>query len=415
MRRDLFRREALDFNREKSLGDVVLVRPISFALLTIFAVMFTAAVIVFAFSAEYTRKTHVTGYLAPDKGLIKVYAPQAGILIEKHVKEGQQVKRGDTLFVLSTERSSRESAETQAAAIEKLKQRRASLENELAKQGAIDNIQVQSTQERMRGMEAELGQLRGEMGIQQQRVSSARENLARYRTLMKNQFVSAVQAQQKNEELLEQQARLQALLRTRTALERDINTLRHDVTSTDLRGSNQRSAIERDIASLEQELMEYEARRTIVITAPGDGVVTAILAERGQTAQLQSALLSILPTGAMLEAQLLVPSRAIGFIAAHQVVAVRYQAFPYQRFGSHRGRITAISRTLITSVDTQLPIVPQEPVYRVTVALDAQSVQAYNQEIALQPGMLLDADIWLDHRRIIDWVFDPLLSVTKKV
>lgn len=415
MRRDLFRREALDFNREKSLGDVVLVRPISFALLTIFAVMFTAAVIVFAFSAEYTRKTHVTGYLAPDKGLIKVYAPQAGILIEKHVKEGQQVKRGDTLFVLSTERSSRESAETQAAAIEKLKQRRASLENELAKQGAIDNIQVQSTQERMRGMEAELGQLRGEMGIQQQRVSSARENLARYRTLMKNQFVSAVQAQQKNEELLEQQARLQALLRTRTALERDINTLRHDVTSTDLRGSNQRSAIERDIASLEQELMEYEARRTIVITAPGDGVVTAILAERGQTAQLQSALLSILPTGAMLEAQLLVPSRAIGFIAAHQVVAVRYQAFPYQRFGSHRGRITAISRTLITGLDTQLPIVPQEPVYRVTVALDAQSVQAYNQEIALQPGMLLDADIWLDHRRIIDWVFDPLLSVTKKV
>ncbi|MDQ3261877.1 MAG: HlyD family efflux transporter periplasmic adaptor subunit [Pseudomonadota bacterium] len=415
MRRDLFRREALDFNREKSLGDVVLVRPISFSLLTIFAVAFAVAVLVFAFSAEYTRKTHVSGYLAPDKGLIKVYAPQAGTWIEKHVKEGQQVKRGDTLFVLSTERSSRDSAETQAAAIGKLKQRRASLETELAKQGAIDDIQVQSTQERIRGMEAELAQLRGEMGIQQQRVASARENLARYRTLMKNQFVSAVQAQQKYEELLEQQARLQALMRTRTALERDINTLRHDVTSTDLRATNQRSAIERDIASLEQELMEYEARRTIVITAPGDGTVTAILAERGQTAQLQSALLSILPTGARLEAQLLVPSRAIGFIAAQQVVAVRYQAFPYQRFGSHRGRITEISRTLITGLDTQLPIAPQEPVYRVTVALDAQSVQAYNQKIELQPGMLLDADIWLDHRRIIDWVFDPLLSVTKKV
>ncbi|MEO5863339.1 MAG: biotin/lipoyl-binding protein, partial [Burkholderiales bacterium] len=232
MRRDLFRREALDFNREKSLGDVVLVRPISFSLLTIFAVAFAVAVLVFAFSAEYTRKTHVSGYLAPDKGLIKVYAPQAGTLIEKHVKEGQQVKRGDTLFVLSTERSSRDSAETQAAAIGKLKQRRASLETELAKQGTIDDIQVQSTQERIRGMEAELAQLRGEMGIQQQRVASARENLARYRTLMRNQFVSAVQAQQKNEELLEQQARLQALMRTRTALERDINTLRHDVTST---------------------------------------------------------------------------------------------------------------------------------------------------------------------------------------
>lgn len=415
MRRDLFRREALDFSREKSLGDVVLVRPISFSLLTIFAVAFAAAVLVFAFSAEYTRKTHVTGYLTPDKGLIKVYAPLAGTLIEKHVKEGQLVRRGDILFVLSTERSSRESPETQAAAIDKLKQRRASLEKELAKQGAIDSLQTQSTQERIRAMELELQQLRGEMGIQQQRVSSAQENLARYRTLIKNNFVSAAQAQQKNEELLEQQARQQALLRTRTALERDINTLRHDVTSGDLRATNQRSAIERDISALEQELTEYEARRTIVITAPADGAVTAILAERGQTAQPQSALLSILPTGATLEAQLLVPSRAIGFIAAHQQVAVRYQAFPYQRFGSHRGRITEISRTLITALDTQLPIAPQEPVYRVTVALDAQAVKAYNQQIALQPGMLLDADIWLDHRRIIDWVFDPLLSVTKKI
>jgi membrane fusion protein len=415
MRPDLFRREALDFNREKSLGDVMLVRPIAFSLLTLLAVVFAAAVIVFACSAEYTRKTHVAGYLSPDKGLIKVYAPQAGTLIEKHVKEGQEVKQGDTLFVLSTERSSRNGVETQAAAIAKLKQRRTSLENELAKQGTIDTIQVQSTQERIRGMEGELEQLRGEAGIQQQRVSSARETLARYRKLMNSQFVSAAQAQQKNEELLEQQARLQALLRARTVLERDINTLRHDLTSTDMRATNQRSAIERDIASLEQELMEYEARRTIVITAPGDGTVTAILAERGQSTQAQSALLSILPTGATLEAQLLVPSRAIGFIAAHQVVAIRYQAFPYQRFGSHRGRITEISRTLITGLDTQLPLVPQEPVYRVTVALDMQSVKAYSKEIALQSGMLLDADIWLDHRRIIDWVFDPLLSVTKKV
>jgi membrane fusion protein len=415
MRRDLFRREALDFNREKSLGDVMLARPISFSLLTFFAVMFAALIIVFAFSAEYTRKTHVTGYLSPDKGLIKVYAPQAGTLIEKHVKEGQQVKSGEALFVLSTERSSRESAQTQAAAIDKLKQRRASLENELAKQGTIDNIQTQATQERLRGMDAELEQLRGEMGIQQLRVASARENLARFRKLMNNQFVSAAQTQQKNEELLEQQARLQALLRTRTALERDINMLRHELTSTGLRATNQRSALERDIVTLEQEMSEYEARRTIVITAPGDGTVTGILAERGQTTQVQSPLLSILPSGAILQAQLLVPSRAIGFIATDQTVAVRYQAFPYQRFGSHHGRVTEISRTLITSQDTQLPVVPQEPVYRVTVALDAQSVKAYNQHIALQSGMLLDADIWLDHRRIIDWVFDPLLSVTKKV
>ena len=414
MRQTLFRHEALDFNREKSFGDVILVRPFSFSLLTIFAVLFAVALIAFAFFAEYTRKAHVVGYLAPDKGLIKVYAPQAGTLIEKKVKEGQSVKQGDALFVLSTERSSRDAAETQAAAIAKLRERRASLANELTKQGTIDNIQTRSASDRTRGMEAELAQLRDEISIQQQRVASAQSNLARFRTLMNSQFVSAAQTQQKNEELLEQKARLQTLLRSRTALERDLNSLRHEITSGDLRASNQRGAIERDITVLEQELAEHEARRIIVITAPADGTVTAILAERGQSTQPQSALLSILPNGATLEAQLLVPSRAIGFIAAHQEVAVRYQAFPYQRFGSYRGRITEVAKTLIVPNETQLPVAINEAVYRVTVALDAQSVNAYRRDIPLQAGMLLDADIWLDRRRVIDWVFDPLLTVAKK-
>ena len=389
-------------------------RPFSFSLLTIFAVLFAVALIAFAFFAEYTRKAHVVGYLAPDKGLIKVYAPQAGTLIEKKVKEGQSVKQGDALFVLSTERSSRDAAETQAAGIAKLRERRASLANELTKQGTIDNIQTRSASDRTRGMEAELAQLRDEISIQQQRVASAQSNLARFRTLMNSQFVSAAQTQQKNEELLEQKARLQTLLRSRTALERDLNSLRHEITSGDLRASNQRGAIERDITVLEQELAEHEARRIIVITAPADGTVTAILAERGQSTQPQSALLSILPNGATLEAQLLVPSRAIGFIAAHQEVAVRYQAFPYQRFGSYRGRITEVAKTLIVPNETQLPVAINEAVYRVTVALDAQSVNAYRRHIPLQAGMLLDADIWLDRRRVIDWVFDPLLTVAKK-
>lgn len=414
MRKDLFRREALDFNREKSFGDVILTRPLSFSLLTFFAVFFAMAIVVFAFCAQYTRKAHVVGYLAPDKGLIKVYAPQAGTLIEKKIKEGQQVKQGDALFVLSTERSSRDAAETQAAAIAKLQERRASLANELTKQGTIDNIQTRAASDRMHGMKAELAQLRDEIGIQQQRVASAQGNLARFRTLMNSQFVSAAQTQQKNEELLEQKARLQTLLRSRTALERDLNSLRHEINSGDLRASNQRGVIERDITALEQELAEHEARRIIVITAPADGTVTAILAERGQSTQPQSALLSILPYGAMLEAQLLVPSRAIGFIAAHQQVAVRYQAFPYQRFGSYRGRITEVAKTLIVPNESQLPVAINEAVYRVTVALDAQSVSAYSRDIPLQAGMLLDADIWLDRRRIIDWVFDPLLTVAKK-
>lgn len=415
MRSKLFRDEALEFNRERTLGDAVQVRPMSLTLLTLFFAVLAAMVVLFAIHGEYTRKAHVRGYLAPDKGLIKIFAPQAGTLIEKHVQEGQLVEQGAPLFVLSTESSSPDSAQTQASAIEKLRERRRSLSMELGNQAVIDGIQTQAARARLRSLESEQAQVAAELRIQHQRISSAQESVQRYQRLQQEKFISPAQAQQKQEELLEQQARLQTLMRSRTALERDIGAVRHELASVDLRTTNQRSVLERDMAGLDQQLTEHEARRTIVITAPARGTVTAILAQQGQHAQAQSPLLSILPAGARLEAQLLVPSRAIGFIAPQQTVALRYQAFPYQRFGSQHGRIIEISKSLIVPGETQLPVTLEEPAYRVTVALDMQTLRAYNRDMALQPGMLLDADVWLDRRTIMQWVFDPLYSVARRV
>ena len=51
----------------------------------------------------------------------------------------------------------------------------------------------------------------------------------------------------------------------------------------------------------------------------------------------------------------------------------------------------------------------------VTVRLPAQAVKAYGQNMALQSGMALDADVRIDSRRLIEWVFDPLLSVAGRV
>lgn len=415
MRRALFRQEALDFHREKLLGDVVLVRPLSVSWLTGAAVCIALAVIGFAWWGEYTRKAHVVGYLEPNKGVIKVYAPQAGTLIEKHVVEGQAVQQGAVLFVVSSERSSREATETQATAIAQLRRRRESLQEELAKQGHIDRIQLATAQERVRGMDAELAHLAAELQLQEQHVASAAGTVERYRLLVAKGLAAEMQAQQKREELLDQQSRFHSLQRSRLTLEREMDTLKRERTSNDLKAKNQRAAIERNISALEQELTEYESRRQVVIVAPSNGVVTTILNVQGQNITPSTPLLSLMPMDAVLEAHLLIPSRSMGFIAPRQTVAVRYQAFPYQRFGSAKGRITEIAKTLITPNEVTLPVPLQEPVYRVTVALETQTVTAYGTELPLQAGMVLDADIALDQRRIFEWVFDPLYSITGRL
>jgi membrane fusion protein len=145
--------------------------------------------------------------------------------------------------------------------------------------------------------------------------------------------------------------------------------------------------------------------------------VAALLVEPGQLVGSGTNLLTLLPEGSPLEAHLFAPSRAIGFIRAGQEVLLRYPAFPYQKFGIHRARVLSVSRSAV--VPAELGFTPpdgsREPLYRIKVALAMQSVAAYGREEPLQAGMQVEADVLLDSRRLIEWVFEPLFSLSGRI
>jgi membrane fusion protein len=364
---------------------------------------------------DYTRKEHVVGYLAPTSGLIKVYTPQAGTLLERRVTEGQAVKRGDVLLVISSDRSSANTRDAQAAVLARLAERRDSLHREQAKQQEIDDLSAAAVTQRIRGLENEIAQARVQVDLQQRRVASAELTIKRFDGLVNEHFMSEASLQQKQEELLDQRSQLANLQRGIAALGRDLDAARAELAASSLKRANNTAQIGRQASELEQQLTETDSKRSVVLTAAADGVVTTLLAEVGQAVNPNSPLLSILPAGAALEAQLLVPTRAAGFIKPGQHVALRYQAFPYQRFGHHDGEVVRVGRSVIQPNESNLPLALTEPVYQVSVKLPAQGVMAYGQTMNLQSGMGVDADVWIDRRRIIDWLFDPVLSVTGKV
>ena len=113
------------------------------------------------------------------------------------------------------------------------------------------------------------------------------------------------------------------------------------------------------------------------------------------------------------------PSSAIGFIRPGQPVLLRYQAFPYQKFGHYQGEVASVARSALTqdelarrSSGRSTDQHADQPVYPVTVRLQSQTATAYGQPIALQPGMQLEADILIERRRLIEWVLEPLFTVT---
>jgi membrane fusion protein len=410
-----FRQQAIAAQCNTLYGDTSLAQGPRTGLLVSVAVLVVLALLAFAAWGQYTRKEHVLGYLAPTSGLIKVYTPQAGAVLEKRVVEGQAVKRGDVLLVISSERSSSGTRDAQAAVLAQLADRRDSLRREQAKQAEIDQLGAAAVSQRAHGLANEIEQARGQLELQKSRVASAELTVRRHEGLVASHFMSEAALQQKQEELLDQRGQLANLQRSIASLTRDLDAARSELAASSLKQSNNAAQISRQMSELEQQLTEADSRRTVVLTAAADGVVTTILAEVGQAANPSAPLMSILPAGASLEAELLVPTRAAGFIKPGQKVALRYQAFPYQRFGHHEGEVTRVGRSVIQPGEASLPMAVTEPVYRVTVRLPSQGVQAYGQAMNLQSGMGVDADIRLDRRRVIEWIFDPLLSVTGRV
>lgn len=117
-------------------------------------------------------------------------------------------------------------------------------------------------------------------------------------------------------------------------------------------------------------------------------------------------LASLLPQGSKLEAELYVPTRAAGFVRPGTKVLLRYDAFPYQKFGQFKGQVSEVSMTTIPLAELK-PAASSEPVYRVRVSLDNQS-----QPSALKPGVQLSATLVLERRTLMEWIFEPLLGIS---
>ncbi len=145
------------------------------------------------------------------------------------------------------------------------------------------------------------------------------------------------------------------------------------------------------------------------------GRVAALPVAAGQPVTAGATLAVMTPAGGRLEAELLAPSRAIGFIREGQDVRLQLQAFPYQRFGTVIGKVKSVSGTVLGPTEISIPgLQVHEPVFRVRVSLAAEDIEAYGQRHALQPGMLLSAEVVLDRQSLLRWLFDPLYAVSRK-
>ena len=199
-----------------------------------------------------------------------------------------------------------------------------------------------------------------------------------------------------------------------TSLQREVDALdaRVDAIPIDRAETEAEGAAAR--AALEERVTQTRVANQYVVVSPIAGRVAAIPVQPGQSLAPGETVAVVTPAHGRLLAELYVPSRAAGFIRPEQDVRLMYEAFPHQRFGVGVARIQTFSRTVLAPSEVAIPgVVLQEPVLRVRAGLERQTIDAYGETISLRPGMLLRADVVIDRRSLLEWLFDPIYAVRR--
>ena len=435
----LFRSEVTQSKQASWMGPIHLAHNPRFTIVASIALVLAGAMLAFGAWGTVARKVRVPGVLMPQWGTVELSPAVSGVLLEQRVKEGDWVEQGQVLFVVNTDKTSADGS-TASLLASHLAQRRSTLLAERASRLAQNRQREAHLADRIRSLSLETAQATQEHALAKRRVALAQKNSARFEQMAAEGFVSDIQAQGKQEELIDLQSRLENTLRNGVALSREQNAAQSDLALLQKQLAIDLLQLERNLASLDQETAEVQSRKTSSVLAPQAGQVSTVHLSLGAMAQAGQTIASLVPRATSLVsshmsshlnsdapdpsahtlvAALFAPTRTAGFIQPGQEVWLRLAAYPYQKFGLAKGRVLKVSGTPIAPQDlphgqgTTLMASTQskEPLYRIQVELASQHVMAFGQTHSLRPGMTLDADVIHDVRGIWEWVFEPLLAI----
>jgi membrane fusion protein len=414
----LFRPESLEARRLAWLGQPTVLRSIPIAAVAIVSAVMAVAIILFLVFGDYTRRVRVSGVMLPTEGLTRIAAPGSGWLTRQFVKDGERVRSGATLYVVSFD-STTSLGNTQGVVNQLLRTKREELRAEIDRREKMAVKQKDSLENQQQNLAREIKQADYQIDLAEQFTKTLLDYAESQKSLVSQGISISQQFESRLQSYMIQKVNLESLRKQRIQLDSDLTNVRDQLSGFDLRSASDIGEWRRQLVDIERQIAEGESRRAIRVTAPRDGVITSIITQVGQTVSAGTPLLTIMPDDAALEAQLLAPSDAIGFLHEGEKVLLRYAAFPYQKFGQYPGVVSQISRAPLRQDEIKLLVdggaaVPSSTaVYRVTVRPASPVVTAYARKVPLQAGMQVEAHVLVETRPLYQWIFEPLYGLSE--
>lgn len=415
----IFRKEAIEHSHDVAYGDIIIPSSSVMCGCAIATFILALGIGLFIYSASYTRKAHLSGIVMPSSGLVKITPQYNGYVKKLTAAEGQHVAAGEPLYHISGEHYNAQGAGMLAAMSLSLKMQHAMLASQQTLESRDNRQQQEAIKQRIASLLPQMQSAEQRLLLAEHQVVLATSVMGRYQKLAGTHYVSKVEYQQKQIEVSAARQnvedRRQGLLQMHTAMKTAEDDLKHLI----VQGESRKAELDRQLQGIAQQQEELAGQENFTLTAPISGTVAAVLARQGQPVRTSVPVMTLMPDNARLQIELYATSKHAGFIRPGQRVALRFAAFPYQKFGVQYGAIREISRTTLTPADllTLSPVTWKEDEghYRVIVEPESTFILAYGKNEPLRPGMTLEGDVSLDTRHLWEWLTEPIWSLKGKL
>jgi len=421
MSQNLFRREAIEHQKSYWTGKAILLKGVSPAIISVSCLAFLLVAIIILCFFNFTQRIDVDGEVMTLPHPLNISSPQMGYIQRQFVQVGEQVKKGTVLFELDVSRTTR-IGNVSDANILMVQEKITNAEGIITKLRENKNDFLQTTRRQITRYENSLKETDSMLASARRGLAEMDKSLTGYSSYLKQGLITKDQYNAQQSMYVQQQNTFQSLSAQKMQLELQITQLRSDLTVKSAEIDNQISSQYNQLNDYRTQLVENSANGTIMIKSTIDGRLESVAATPGQMVEAGSSLAQIKQTeGIQYFLLLWLPDRSLPYVKVGDVVNIRYDAFPSDKFGQFSGEILSISSMPATrrelsdmnhaSANSASPVT----LYKTIVNIKNKEFLYKGRKLVLANGLKARSVVFMEERPLYMWLFSPVNEIVQSL
>lgn len=419
----LFRQEVIEHNKNVWLGKITLISRIPARLVAFISLSLLVVLLLFLIFGSFIRRVNVSGEAIIYPHPVEVFTAYPGIVEKRFIEVGSQVKKGQKLYQIDMSRVTH-SGNISLKNVE-------AINKQIAKNDEVIKTLTKSKQETINNLNQQLDyyqkahqQSRSVLADSLSATGEMKRTLSEYKQYIKAGLITKDQLNNQRYMYQQQQSVYNSLYSQNTSNSLQIINIQSEIAIKSAEFDNQISQSESQRESLRREYSDAEAKDSFFITSPMDGKIESVVVTEGQMVNAGDTMVQISREDSQaLYLVFWLPNDAVPFVSRGEQVNIRYDAFPFEKFGQFPADIISVSS--IPASMNELSHYKNSPInsdrthiasyYKTIVKLDRKSLSYAGHELNISSGMKAQATFFLERRPLYQWMLSPLYKMNKSI